>query len=519
MNTQIPDSAEVEGLRATPPAAVMQGFDTFSASGRATAVAGATTSVGAHDRCDYTVCTSTETLLKTLSVSASVSAEFGFGGVDAKSEFVQSLETTSTSVVVAIYASVIDGTTVVTNPGLADGVKPPDAAGLNGFFQAYGDSFISSITLGGEYIATYTFYSQTRTEQQQIVASLQAHGVTTSGSVSAGVTTAIGEVASSELIRISFSQQLFGYTGLPLPAPDQVAPFALGLSAHAPNKPTVVHYDEEGYERVPGMNAAVWQPVIATRDLFTDTIATDAEALDSMLSQTAWLSDLYGTYGYTLDALLKTRTGEIKTDAGTLKAFIRGMQKDPTQSYTAPTLPSLAFGLPTLNVTTPVLAARWGRDGGHPWWDVNMQTILESARLQEVRLRGAAYLDRIQNTYGNLPAVSHGGNGGEDVQPLVLQPGEFIQTISGRAGRYVDHLTLTTSKGQQRGVGRDGGDPFSWTVPAPAGDKYSVVVGFGGRADKFVDAIGPMTSEFNPATWQGPSSLEAAPALAGVHDG
>ncbi|MEA2439602.1 MAG: hypothetical protein QOH76_1026 [Thermoleophilaceae bacterium] len=519
MDNQVPDSATTEAVQATPPAVVMQGFDIFSASGRATAVAGATTSVGAHDRCDYTVCTSTETLLKTLSVSASVSAEFGFGGVDAKSEFVQSLETTSTSVVVAIYASVIDGTTVATNPALAPGVKPPDAAGLSDFFQAYGDSFISSMTLGGEYIATYTFYSQTRTEQQQIVASLQAHGVTTSGSVSAGVTTAIGEVASSEVIRVSFSQQLFGYTGLALPTPDQVAAFALGLSAHAPNKPTVVHYDTEGYERVVGMNAAVWQPVIATRDLFTDTVAADAEALDSMLSQTAWLSDLYGTYGYTLDALLKTRAGDIKGDAATLKAFIRGMQKDPTQSYTAPTLPSLAYGLPTLNVTTPVLAAHWGRGGGAPWWDVNMQTVIESARLHEVRMWGAGYVDRIESLYGNLPPVSHGGGGGERVEPLVLQPGEFIQTISGRAGRYVDHLTLTTSKGQQRGVGGGGGDPFSWSVPAPAGDKYSVVIGFGGRADKFVDAIGPMTSEFSPATWQGPSSLEAAPELAGMQEG
>src|SRR3712207_4023292 len=154
-------------LRATPPATVMQGYDTFSASGRATAVTGDTSTVGAVDRCDYTVCTSTESLNTALDISASISAEFGFGGVDAKSEYVRKLETTSTSVVIAVYASVVSGTTVVTNPRLKDGVKPPDAAGLDAFFQGHGDSYISSLTHGGEYIATYAFHSQTRTEQQK----------------------------------------------------------------------------------------------------------------------------------------------------------------------------------------------------------------------------------------------------------------------------------------------------------------------------------------------------------------
>jgi hypothetical protein len=499
---------------ATPPAAVMQGFDTFSASGRATAIAGDTNVIGAHDRCDYTVCTSTETLTNALNISASVSAEFGFGGFDAKSEFVRKLETTSTSVVVAIYASVVSGTTVVTNPRLAAGITPPDAAGLNAFFQAYGDSYLSAITHGGEYIATYTFYSQTRAEQQSIVASLQAHGVTTSGTVSAGVTTAISQVASSETVRVSFSQQLFGFSGVPLPAQDQIVPFALGLSGRTPNTPTVVKYDTEGYEHAPGMNADVWRPVIETRDLFASHekgsgIAAAVDALEAMLSQTTWLRGVYGAYGYTLDAQLKTRAADIDKDASTLKAFIRTMQKDPTKSYTRPALPSLAYGLPVLNVTTPAVAFQWGGDGGDAWWDVSMQTILDSAPLRQVAMEGVAYLDRITCTYGNATTIGHGGNGGKPVQPLVLEPGELISALGGRSWAYVDQLSITTTRGQQRACGGGGGDPRSWMLPPPSGAQYTVVVGFAGRAARYVDAIGAMTSTFSPATWQGESSLEA----------
>ena len=519
MDTQGSPAEPAEGVRATPPAAAMQGYDTFSASGRATAVAGDTSTIGARGRCDYTVCTSNQSLNSALDISASISAEFGFGGGDAKSEYTRKLETTSTSVVIAIYASVVSGTTVVTNPRLKDGVKPPDAAGLDSFFQGYGDSYISSLTHGGEYIATYTFYSQTRTEQQKVVAALQAHGVAMSGSVSGSIDVAVGQVASSEQVRVSFSQQLLGFSGVPLPQQDQMVAFALGLSGRTPNTPTVVAYETEGYEHVPGMEPRVWGPVLDARDLFLDhSLSTGVggavQAIDAMLSQTAWMRRVYAAYGYTLDAELASRARAVEGDAATLRTFIRRLQRDPTQSYTLPALPSLEFGLPVLNVTSPVLAGPWGGGGGGAFWDVNMQTILDGAPLRKVVVwASSAAVRRIEATYGNGPAVSHGGTGGDKgapLQPLVLEPGELISSMSGRYGATLDHLTLTTTRGQTRDGGGPGGGPFSWTVPEPAGAKYTVVVGFGGRYGADLDALGPMTSTFSPASWQGRASLEVA---------
>jgi hypothetical protein len=79
-----------------------------------------------------------------------------------------------------------------------------------------------------------------------------------------------------------------------------------------------------------------------------------------------------------------------------------------------------------------------------------------------------------------------------------LQPGEFITTIGGRTGAYVDKLSLRTSEGQSRVCGRDGGKAFDdWTVP-----DHSVVVGFAGRAQAYIDRIGLMTCKFGPAAWK-----------------
>ena len=48
---------------------------------------------------------------------------------------------------------------------------------LKKFFNGFGDSFLSSVTTGGEYYAVYTFYTQTKTEQASLVSELKAKGM------------------------------------------------------------------------------------------------------------------------------------------------------------------------------------------------------------------------------------------------------------------------------------------------------------------------------------------------------
>jgi hypothetical protein len=172
-----------------------------------------------------------------------------------------------------------------------------------------------------------------------------------------------------------------------------------------------------------------------------------------------------------------------------------------TAPTTAPELASLSYGLPSLNLSTPALAFQKGGTGGSAWWDATAQSILDGDALQQVTLGSGEYLDSITSVYGGT-SLKHGGGGGKLGQPLVLQAGEFISSVSGRSGKYVDHLTLVTTDGQQRDGGGNGGGAFGWSLPAATGSDHTVVVGFGGRWRRYVDAIGPMTATFSPATWE-----------------
>jgi hypothetical protein len=141
-------------------------------------------------------------------------------------------------------------------------------------------------------------------------------------------------------VRVSFSQQLFGYSGAALPQPPDLVAFALALGRTAPTTPTVIACETTGYEHVPGMDATAWAPVVATRDLFLsdltgDGIAADVLTIQAMLNQIAWLQNLYDTFGYDLDAALDERAEQVNQDARTLQALVASIRSDPTVSQTA----------------------------------------------------------------------------------------------------------------------------------------------------------------------------------------
>jgi hypothetical protein len=442
-----------------------------------------------------------------LNVSASVAANFGPVEVDAKSEFIEQLELSSTSVVIAVYANVIVGTQTAIDVAIAEHVAQRAEAGLNQFCQDYGDSFVSSLTQGGEYIATYVFYSQSTSEQKQVLASLAARGLTTSGSVSTSMQAAAESVQKSQLVRASFSQQLLGYAGMALPLPDDLVGFALGLAGKTPTNPTVIAYETTGYEHVPGMNAGLWAPVVTTRNLFLsdlggEGIAAQVRTIRAMKHQAGLLGDIYRTWGYTRDAQLAKRRQQVQRDEITLTEAVNGIRQDPTAAHRLPNLESISFGLPVLNATTPAAAMQAGGKGGDPWWDVTLQTILNGDVLTKVTLRAGDVVDNLTCVYGQAWVAPHGGSGGKQGQTLQLQPGEFISEISGRAGAVVDYVALTTTKGQYLHAGGGGGGDFSWSVPQPSDAEYTCVVGFCGRAGRVIDAIGVMTATFRPATWQ-----------------
>ena len=169
----------------TPVSALFQVYNTFTGSACATAVTGTASPTGASERCDYTVCTDFHSLLQALSISTSATDDFLEGSVDAKATFVNGLHLTTYSVTVLVYASVITGDLAYTD------VQPPASlptpACLDQFFPSYGDCFVSSLTVGAEYIAAFVFYAQSKEEQTAVTSALSAQGITEEGDLTASV--------------------------------------------------------------------------------------------------------------------------------------------------------------------------------------------------------------------------------------------------------------------------------------------------------------------------------------------
>ncbi len=107
-----------------------------------------------------------------------------------------------------------------------------------------------------------------------------------------------------------------------------------------------------------------------------------------------------------------------------------------------------------------------GGDGGGGF---AMQTI------KSIGLRSGSYVDQI-----TINGVSHGGNGGADRGVLTLEPGEYVNDILVRSGKYVDFVKFTTNRG--RSIEGGGGGGSAMTI-------VGQLVAIDGRSGSYVDQL------------------------------
>jgi predicted flap endonuclease-1-like 5' DNA nuclease len=128
-----------------------------------------------------------------------------------------------------------------------------------------------------------------------------------------------------------------------------------------------------------------------------------------------------------------------------------------------------------------------GGDGGLP---VEGYVIPASARISEVQVTSGWYVDSIRLIYTDAAGItqalpSFGGNSSH-AHRFILEPGEYLVGVSGRSGHYVDNIVFHTNLRVSPAYGGAGGEnTFAFLAP-----ENSEVVGFFGRADWYVDAIG-----------------------------
>ncbi len=109
-----------------------------------------------------------------------------------------------------------------------------------------------------------------------------------------------------------------------------------------------------------------------------------------------------------------------------------------------------------------------------------------STRLAGFIINHGLYIDGIQGIYqrcnGKLYAGAWNGGQGGTQERVDFAAGEYITNITGRAGQYVDQITIQTNIATYGPYGATGGSP--WSIP------NDNIGGFYGHAGQYVDSIG-----------------------------
>jgi hypothetical protein len=490
-----------------PVAKLGQGYDTFANSGRSTLVTGTVTNSGVTSKCYYRVCYDVETLKSSLHISAAVSASFGVDSVDAKSRFVRELNVTTTSLSIVVYTNVINSNQVYTEYQIP-GQLPQDA---NTLFQEYGDSFVSHLVKGAEYMAVYVFYCQSKQEQLELASTLKANGIAEGGVIGGELQASLDSVQSQVTQRQTLQQLITGFTHPDYPGPGGIIDFALNFGKKTPDAPAVVSYGTTGYEHA-GTMPAGFPTIVANRALFLGNVAKPGLAQNlasrcAVLNQVEWIQETYAVYGGFVDTTLESRKTHIVADRETLATLIDTIDGNPTVPATQPELLSLRYGSPVLTYqVSPAGGQVWGGWGGESFpEDVTGAAVVAHQVLQRIVLQGDKWMDAISLTYtssGGLQTYVHGGQGGSDSNPFTLNAGEVITSVGYSFGRYVNQLTLTTSLRQTMSWPPDPDSaPNNGSYTVPSG---SVLLGFQGRSDRYLDQLQPILLTFSPATWVQP---------------
>lgn len=504
-NNPAPESESVSISGNIPVVKLFQGFDTFMNSARSTVVDGDSGDGGAVAKMYYEVCKDISSLRRALHVSGSASASFGFGSVDAKSSFVESLSVSNTSVTIVVYSSIITSSCTQTNVRLL-GNPPSD---LQVFFEKYGDSYVGQLVEGAEYAATYVFYSESVEQQREITAALNARGIGSSGSISLAMQASLKEVQQQVSTRKALRQFMSGFREPDWPDADGIIKHALEFGLRKPDAPTVVSYEVIGYERVPNMPS--FSSVVATRALFEgigsqNGLADDFVQLSATNNAISAINAVHRTYGYTGDTTLAERRATIRGDIALLDALFHEMAADPTKTYARPVLEGLAFGEPSVNAILRTVG-QWGGHTGNPFRQVDERSVSESSVLAKFQARGGAWLNQIMCEYRSAHGTREhiqGSNTNAPLSPVMMlqqSPPERVVEVSGTYGGYVNSIKIVTSSNSD--------NPFTWPPkPVAAPHTFSwtaqgttVFLGFAGRAGGYLDQLSIVTATFHPARW------------------
>lgn len=505
----------------SPPTTLFQGCNTFSGAGMQTAVTATTPQPTFPAKIDkYVVTTAFSDISDLFQVGASVSAnEFLVDSVDARASFMNSLNITQYSVVIAIRCNVSAVYSVTSQVNLLPTVTLPNTkAGLAQFVTTFGDCWVSSITTAAEFAAFYVYYASSLAEQEAVSAQISGKIVDEEGTASAGFSTDQQSKLKQITTRSVFIGELFGYSDSELDAGDIADSGAIAQALNAAKSSDygwISAFSPQPYETVMGLKPIIDSTQLpANRDAYR-SLAPWADTLTTRLDQVETVLGIYAAYGYTGDSTLLGHQGNMKQDQGELIDQIQELCQYPLVQPSNPVVAppgSLTYGTPVPQFTlTQQTDPLWGGSSGQGNTAVYVDSslVLSGCVLQGLTIDGGDEVNWLELSYTNLaePIVLGRQEGGTS-HPWSFQAaeGEQVTEVSVTAGALINQLTVTTNKGT---VAKwplnphSAPEPAPWSVPAGSAFLGFAVTYDSSGSDHCLKTLTPVAVTLTPASWSG----------------
>ena len=327
----------------------------------ALSTASTTTSQGLSSQFFVKVCSSVDSFNKATSHSLGVTAQINASSDDDGEEgdssdsdsssengptlgstttLSNALNLSDTSISVVVYSNVVTQSPIYDSCSLASNITvPTTAADSLAFYQQYGDSFVSAVTEGGEYMGIFVYYCQTDQDQKAVQESLSASGVVdvdgSSTTLGATVGGGISNTVSNTNVRCSIYQSLLGSTatlpadtGTPQTFAEAIINFAQNFGASQISQPVVFDFATQGYETLFDTVDPGFQAIAANRAIYTESVGPNLANLQNLWSKYQWIDNAYQTYDYTGDTQLATNQKQLVSDINGLNQWL--LWQNPT---------------------------------------------------------------------------------------------------------------------------------------------------------------------------------------------
>jgi hypothetical protein len=490
------------------------------------ALQGETETIGGSEGFHWTsdVCVSQKDLQQTLHGASAIGGGLSIlpiPMIQAQKAFSESIKSTVFSVSLVVQAKRVLERYGVKNPTWDSNLRsvPTNLEELDGFVSECGDSWVSSISVGGAIQGVYTLFAQSQQQAREVSEKLNL--MVAGGGISLGPSLSRSLQTLSEELNVnrSFRVAISGLAQPPSITEADLEAFARGFGSTELDKPAILSLETAGYEQLAALRQA-FAPVAQNRKLLygdgiSEGVLERRQKLLAIQSQCQWVADTYRIYGIPEDPSLAMSRRAIKQDIETIDGLCSAYLTTPSSPLTAPDLPSLEQGSPNLQVTISEgdVMGNNLNNGGSPFpYRDRENAIRRRRRLVRVGLRCGSRVDQIRLLYQQEPKDSpdamiqekHGApndKGGDDKGEIELASGISIQRIEAKTGvpaGRVDKLWLTASDGQRIGGGGNAGNTELDWRPAPD----QVLLGFRGRSGSEVDSLCAVIATFGPLRWE-----------------